>query len=384
MMAPVFIHGVDAGDEDEWRAFLAAHPFGELVAGGGPDGTVPVVVPTQYVLDGDDVLVHLLARNPVWAALAENPAVVLAVSGDWAFVPSSWKAVGDEDPRLGIPTTYYASVQLTGAVTVARRRRTGVAAVLRTQLAALQPDEDVVDPSRARGAAARDPGAAAARRRRARQVQVRRERRPGPSCRGPGPTARARRPGRPRRGAPTCAAGSTADRSRSVASLSTARVRASSSGLVGISSAEKSVVPADAKRSSPARTVASSPTSDTSAGPGRTLLVHHPAVRRQVVVAVEHGGDQALDRVRVVGDAHRARSPRSAVRAGPAGGRGLERGPDLRLDRARSAQPEDRAVGARAGELEHARTHRREHHARRGHVGRARRPPRRGPSRWIR
>ena len=146
MMAPVFIHDIDAGDESEWRAFLAAHPFGELVAGGGPDRRVPVVVPTQYVLDGDDVLVHLLARNPVWDAIAENPAVVLAVSGDWAFVPSSWKTIGEEDPRLGIPTTYYASVQLTGTVEVIDDAE-GIAAVLRQQLAALQPDEIVVDPS---------------------------------------------------------------------------------------------------------------------------------------------------------------------------------------------------------------------------------------------
>lgn len=142
----MFIHGVDAGDEDEWRAFLATHRFGELVAGGGPDRRVPVVVPTQYVLDGDDVLVHLLARNPVWDAIAENAAVVLAVSGDWAFVPSSWKTIAAEDPRLGIPTTYYASVQLTGDAAVIDDPD-GIAAVLRTQLATLQPDEAVVDPS---------------------------------------------------------------------------------------------------------------------------------------------------------------------------------------------------------------------------------------------
>jgi transcriptional regulator len=146
MMGGVFIHGADAGEETEWRAFLAGHPFGELVAGGGPERRVPVVVPTQFVVEGDDVLVHLLARNPLWDAVAENPTVVLAVSGDWAFVPSSWKAIGDEDPRLGIPTTYYASVQLTGTVTVIDDPD-DVAAVLRVQLAALQPDEDVVDPS---------------------------------------------------------------------------------------------------------------------------------------------------------------------------------------------------------------------------------------------
>jgi transcriptional regulator len=100
------------------------------------------MVPTQYVLDGDDVLVHLLARNPVWGALAEQPVALLAVSGDWTFVPSSWKAVAGEDPRRGIPTTCYASVQLTGTVTVIDGPD-GVAAVLRTQLAGLQPGEDV-------------------------------------------------------------------------------------------------------------------------------------------------------------------------------------------------------------------------------------------------
>jgi transcriptional regulator len=142
---PVFIHDCDAGSEDEWRAFLADHPFGELVAA-GRDREVAVVVPTQFVLDGDDVLVHLVKANPVWAAIAENPNVVLSVSGDWAFIPSSWKAIGDEDPKLGIPTTYYASVQLTGIAGVIADPD-GVAAVLRTQLADLQPDVDVIDPS---------------------------------------------------------------------------------------------------------------------------------------------------------------------------------------------------------------------------------------------
>jgi len=32
----------------------------------------------------------------------------LSVAGDWAFIPGSWKAIGDEDPEYGIPTTYYA------------------------------------------------------------------------------------------------------------------------------------------------------------------------------------------------------------------------------------------------------------------------------------
>lgn len=135
----------DTGTEPEWRAFVATHPFGELVAA-GRDRPVPVVVPTQFVLDGDEVLIHLVGRNPVWDAIAENDRVVLAVSGDWAYVPSDWKVVGDEDPRRGIPTTYYASVQLTGRATVLTAPD-AVASVLRTQLGALQPGVETVDPA---------------------------------------------------------------------------------------------------------------------------------------------------------------------------------------------------------------------------------------------
>jgi transcriptional regulator len=140
----VFIHGCDAGDEDEWRSFLATHGFGELIAcGRGRD--VAVAVPTQFVLAGDEVLAHFVRANPIWAAIEENPNVLFTVSGDWAYVPSSWKAIGDEDPARGIPTTYYASVQLTGVAQVVDDAD-GVADVLRALLGSLQPDVEVVDP----------------------------------------------------------------------------------------------------------------------------------------------------------------------------------------------------------------------------------------------
>ena len=86
-----------------------------------PGRDVAVVVPTQFVLDGDDVVLHLARPNPIWAAIEENERVVLSIAGDWAFVPSSWKAIGDEDPARGIPTTYYAAVQLIGAAADRRR-----------------------------------------------------------------------------------------------------------------------------------------------------------------------------------------------------------------------------------------------------------------------
>ena len=139
-------------DDEEWRAFVAANAFGHLVAA-GTGREVPVVVPTQFVLVDDParadpatVLLHLARPNPVFAAISENPMVVLSVAGDWAYIPSAWKAIDDEDPRRGIPTTYYAAVQLIGRVAVLDDPE-DVAAVLRAQLVDLQPDLDAVDPT---------------------------------------------------------------------------------------------------------------------------------------------------------------------------------------------------------------------------------------------
>jgi len=151
----MFIAPADATNgEDEWRAFVGSHPFGHLVVPGGPGRQLPVVVPTQFVLDGWTVWLHLVRANPVFAALVENPRVLLSVAGDWAFIPSSWKAVADEDPALGIPTTYYGAVQLTGTATVHDERTApgSVAAILCRQLSAFQPDVAVADPGESHAA----------------------------------------------------------------------------------------------------------------------------------------------------------------------------------------------------------------------------------------
>ena len=114
----MYIAKADAGlGEGEWRGFVADQGFGHLIAA-GRGREVPVVVPTQFVLDGDEVILHLVAKNPLLEAIEEQPRVLLSVAGDWAFIPSSWKAVGEEDPLLGIPTTYYAAVQVQGSATV--------------------------------------------------------------------------------------------------------------------------------------------------------------------------------------------------------------------------------------------------------------------------
>ena len=169
----MLVHPWDAPlDAGEVVTFVRAQAFGHLVVPGRRE--VPVVVPTQFVLADEssggrsagpefpdvllhpfpdvllhpfpDVLLHLARPNPVWAALDENPLVVLSVAGDWAYVPSSWKAVGEEDPALGIPTTYYAATQLVGAATVLDDE-TDKLHVLRRQLAVLEPGVTHADPS---------------------------------------------------------------------------------------------------------------------------------------------------------------------------------------------------------------------------------------------
>jgi transcriptional regulator len=142
----VLIHPWDAGtSEQEWTAFVRAHGFGHLVAA-GRDRDVPVVVPTQFVLpDAGQVLLHLARPNPIWRALAENPRVVLSVAGDWAYIPAAWKAIGEEDPRRGVPTTYYAAVQLIAEAVIVDDDA-GKADILRRQLADTEPGSDVVDP----------------------------------------------------------------------------------------------------------------------------------------------------------------------------------------------------------------------------------------------
>ena len=137
-------HDDGAEDENRWRAFVVDQGFGHLAAA-GVDRAVPVVVPTQFTLQNDHLVLHLARQNPIFACLEDNPQCVMSVAGDWAYIPGSWKAIGDEDPRFGIPTTYYAAVQLIGTATVMEDPG-DVAAGLRAQLGDLEPDGDLVDP----------------------------------------------------------------------------------------------------------------------------------------------------------------------------------------------------------------------------------------------
>jgi len=160
----MLIHPWDAGQDDEWPRFLREHAFGVLTTLGRHDGW-PVSVPTQFaVLDlagapadaspsgspapGSRVRIdlHLARANPLFKALAEDDRATLVVAGDWAYIPTAWKAIGDEDPAMGVPTTYYTAVELRGRLEVVDDEP-GLTAILREQLAATQPDLPSADPS---------------------------------------------------------------------------------------------------------------------------------------------------------------------------------------------------------------------------------------------
>ncbi|MEE9415353.1 MAG: FMN-binding negative transcriptional regulator [Acidimicrobiales bacterium] len=146
----MLIHAHDqAPDDGAWRRFATDQGFGHLVASGRGRDTA-VVVPTQYVVRPDDVILHLARPNPVWAAIEENSKVVLSVAGDWAYIPAAWKAIGVEDPTMGVPTTYYAAVQIEGTAEVVDEPDQ-IAEILRLQIGEFEPNSDIADPAQHTG-----------------------------------------------------------------------------------------------------------------------------------------------------------------------------------------------------------------------------------------
>ncbi|WP_439376905.1 FMN-binding negative transcriptional regulator [Amycolatopsis lexingtonensis] len=110
----MLIHPWDAADDSEWREWLSSHDFGQLIAGGtGRD--LPVVTPAHFAFDGDrTVVTHLARPNPIWPLLEEHPRALLTVVDDYTYIRADWNTTAD--PAYGVPTSYYATVQLEGDV----------------------------------------------------------------------------------------------------------------------------------------------------------------------------------------------------------------------------------------------------------------------------
>ena len=131
----MLIHKHDAAlDDAEWRDFLRTHDFGELVLP-GKDRDLPIVVPTHFIYDGErTVLLHLAKPNPAWDAVAERHRALLSVFGAYAYIPGHWN-----QDEYGVPTSYYAAVQLACDVETVDDP-VALAAILERQLAHFQPE----------------------------------------------------------------------------------------------------------------------------------------------------------------------------------------------------------------------------------------------------
>jgi Putative FMN-binding domain len=61
--------------------------------------------PTHFTLAGDGLLVHLARLNPVWPHLEAATEVRLVVIGDYAYIPTYWRAKAGGPEEDGVPTS---------------------------------------------------------------------------------------------------------------------------------------------------------------------------------------------------------------------------------------------------------------------------------------
>jgi transcriptional regulator len=130
----------DALDAAEWQAWLSVtDPFGILVVNNLDPAQAPLALPTHFTVAGDELLFHLARPNPVWRHLEAAAEVRLAVTGDYAYIPTYWRAKAGGPDEDGVPTSYYTSVQFVCRPTVVDEPE-GKVEILAAQLGDLQPE----------------------------------------------------------------------------------------------------------------------------------------------------------------------------------------------------------------------------------------------------
>ncbi len=137
----MLIHPWDAArDATEWQDWLATTDrFGVLAVNNVDAGQAPLLVPTHFTLAGEELLIHLARPNPVWPHLEAAAEVRLAVIGDYAYIPTYWRAKAGGPDEDGVPTSYYSSVQFVCRPTVVDDPQ-GKVEILKTQLGDFQPE----------------------------------------------------------------------------------------------------------------------------------------------------------------------------------------------------------------------------------------------------
>ena len=151
----MLIHPWDAAlGATEWQEWLAGTDrFGVLAVNNLDPAQAPVLVPTHFTVAGGELLVHLARPNPVWSHLEAADEVRLAVIGDYAYIPTYWRAKAGGPDEDGVPTSYYTAVQFVCRPTIVDDPE-GKVEILTAQLGDFQPEGghaiDRVDRSTAR------------------------------------------------------------------------------------------------------------------------------------------------------------------------------------------------------------------------------------------
>lgn len=137
----MLIHPWDAALKPaEWQEWVAATDrFGMLAVNNLAPAEAPVVVPTHFTVARDELLIHLARPNPVWPHLEAAAEARLVVIGDYAYIPTYWRAKAGGLDEDGVPTSYYAAVQFVCRPVVVDDPQ-GKVEILTAQLADFQPE----------------------------------------------------------------------------------------------------------------------------------------------------------------------------------------------------------------------------------------------------
>lgn len=137
----MLIHPWDAALEPaEWQDWLASSDrFGMLAVNNLDRAQAPLVVPTHFTVDGEELLLHLARANPVWPHVEAAAEVRMTLIDDYAYIPGYWRAKVDGPKEDGVPTSYYTAVQFVCRPTVVDDPQ-GKAEILTAQLADWQPE----------------------------------------------------------------------------------------------------------------------------------------------------------------------------------------------------------------------------------------------------
>jgi transcriptional regulator len=137
----MLIHPWDAPlDAAEWQEWLASTDrFGMLVVNNLDPAQAPLALPTHFAIAGEELLFHLARPNPVWPHLEAASEVRLAVMGDYAYIPTYWRAKAGGPDEDGVPTSYYTTVQFVCRPTVIDDPQ-GKVEILDIQLGDQQPE----------------------------------------------------------------------------------------------------------------------------------------------------------------------------------------------------------------------------------------------------